>query len=129
MTGLDHLAAAIGVGIWAARARNRLGLSLPFSFLAGMTVGICLGSLGALRFSPEAGIVMSVGALGAILCLRREIPLAAGCLLAALFGGFHGLAHGAEVANGAAWEAAAGLLLSTALLHGVGYFGRRLFSR
>ena len=126
ITGLDHLAAAVAVGIYSMKFRGMRSLGFPAAFLIGMSIGMVAGSLGWFHAYAEAGIIFSVGALGALLYVTQPVPLLAGCLLAAIFGGFHGLAHGSEVAGGVSGGAAAGLLLSTGLLHAAGYTGFRV---
>jgi len=122
LTGLDHLAAAVAVGIWSTERRGLRAISTPGSFLGGMSAGIVAGSLGWFHGSADAGILLSVGALGAILFVGRDVPVLMGCFVAGAFGCLHGIAHGSEVGFGLAPGALAGLLLSTGFLHAAGYF-------
>jgi urease accessory protein len=77
----------------------------------------------------EVGIALSVVALGAAAAFGLRMSAALGAAVCALFAGFHGVAHGAEMPAGAAAVAYfAGFALSTAALLGAGVaavrFGR-----
>ena len=68
----------------------------------------------------EFGIALSVIALGLAVALRISLPMLTTTTLVGLFAIFHGHAHGAEMPDASAFAYAAGFLLATALLHGVG---------
>ncbi|MCR0984555.1 HupE/UreJ family protein [Roseomonas populi] len=119
--GADHLMAMVAVGLWAGLIGGRATWALPLAFLAAMTAGGALGMAGIGLPMVEAGIAGSVIVLGALVALAVRPPLAVALGLAALFGLFHGHAHGAEMAPGAgAAGYAAGFLLATAALHALG---------
>jgi len=66
----------------------------------------------------EPGILASVVALGLLVALAVDLPVAAGAAIVAVFALLHGHAHGGEVAetmSGA--EYMAGFALATAALH------------
>ena len=74
--------------------------------------------------SSSPGILASVVALGLVVALAVDLPVAAGAAIVAVFALLHGHAHGTEVAetmSGA--EYMAGFALATATLHliGVGF--------
>ena len=128
LTGLDHLAAMVSVGLWsaltAAPARaGRAASSMwaaPVAFAATLLVGALLG-LGGLNLpGVEPMIAASLLVMGLLVCTRTALPTWAGGALVALFALFHGLAHGAELANGHAAAALTGMVLSTAALHSAG---------
>lgn len=117
--GLDHLLAMVAVGVWSAAAlparRQWMG---PAAFLAALTVGAALGVAGFGLPGVETGIAASVVMFGLMLAFARRLPAAAGLALTAGAAALHGLAHGAELPQGATFAAyAAGFLATTALLH------------
>ena len=130
MSGLDHIAVMVGVGLLAARLGGRALWLLPASFLALMTAGGVLGMAGASSPLTETMIGVSVVAMLAALILRWSPPAPAAAAMVGAFALFHGLAHGAELpANASSFAFAAGFILATALLHGVGLVAGLLISR
>lgn len=125
--GLDHLLAAIAVGLWAATQAGAARWIAPGLFLGGMCGGIALGRAMGVPPLLEIGIAGSVLAIGAMILVTRRIPDAAAVTVFALFGLLHGMAHGAEAPAGAAIGTFAfyvgGLLAGTAMLHAVGIAG------
>ncbi|RWL20804.1 MAG: HupE/UreJ family protein [Mesorhizobium sp.] len=119
--GMDHLLAMIAVGIIGARAGWRSIVLVPLFFVSAMVAGALLGLTGIALPSLETGIALSLVVFGAIVALARPLPLAAAAALTALFGLFHGNAHGLEIPEGAGGIAyAAGFLLGTSMLHAIG---------
>ncbi len=120
-SGFDHLLAMVAVGLWAARQGGRALWVLPLSFVGAMSVGTMLGMSGVAFAGMEAGIALSVMALGALVALRRRMLLPLAAALTGLFALFHGVAHGQEMPLAASpWGYGFGMLAATALLHGVG---------
>jgi len=119
LLGLDHLLAMIAVGLWAGvRGGSALWL-VPGTFLAGMALGGAAAGAGLPLV--ELGIAGSVILLGLAIALdlRLATPLAIAAV--ALFGAFHGHAHGSEMpADGSGLFYAAGFMIATAGLHIVG---------
>jgi len=134
--GFDHLLAMLAVGLWAvqfaARTENRSALwLLPAAFVLPMGAGFLLALNGIALPGVEAGIALSVLILGLAVAFAARPPLAAAMTVTAGFALFHGFAHGtemggAEMGDGAATAYAAGMLLATALLHGLGLAGALL---
>jgi urease accessory protein len=119
--GLDHVLAMVAVGLLAAQIGGRALWALPVAFLSMMIVGFAIGFSGSSLPFVEIGIALSAVAFGAVLALRRGLPLALAAGLVGVFAIFHGHAHGAEMpAEAAAFGYAAGFIAATALLHGVG---------
>ena len=119
--GLDHLAAMVAVGLWAAMLGGRARLVVPASFVAVMGFGGLVGMAGIALPAIEGAIAASVVALGLMSAFALRLPTAAAGAVVGLFALFHGAAHGAEMpalASPALY--AAGFLLATALLHGAG---------
>jgi len=118
--GLDHLAAMIAVGLWAALAGGTRIWLWPVAFVLMMLVGGFMGHGGIELPAVEPAIALSVIVLGLAVALGVKAPLAAGALLIGAFALFHGHAHGAE-APATGWLGyAAGFAAATALLHVAG---------
>jgi urease accessory protein len=121
LTGLDHIAAMVAVGLWAAMKGGRALWLWPAAFVAVMLVGGALGVMAIPLPFVEAGILASVVVLGLMVALAATLPLGAGAAIIGLFALFHGYAHGAELPQTAgAASYMAGFALATATLHGVG---------
>ncbi|KAB2310441.1 HupE/UreJ family protein [Betaproteobacteria bacterium SCN2] len=120
-SGLDHLLAMVAVGLWAAQQGGRALWVLPLSFVSAMAVGAMLGMSGVAFAGMEAGIALSVLALGALVVLRRHMLLPLAVMLTGGFALFHGVAHGQEMPLAASpWGYGFGMLAATILLHGAG---------
>ena len=119
--GLDHLLAMVAVGLYAAMIGGRALWLIPAAFLGAMALGGALGMMGYELQYTEIGIAVSVIVLGLAVALRVSLPTVGAMALAGLFAIFHGHAHGAEMPQTiSGYEYAAGFLLATAALHGVG---------
>jgi urease accessory protein len=134
-TGLDHLLAMLGVGIWAAHigvtSERRATWLVPVSFVVVMTLGAVVGLSGATLPLAEAGIIGSVVLLGLLIAATPKLPLWAPMAVVALFAFCHGFAHGAEMpASSSALAYGAGFVAATIALHlagiGIGLLARRL---
>ena len=116
VTGLDHLAAMLAVGVWSAMTTRRLWVA-PVSFAALLLAGALLAQAGIHFPAIEPMIAASMLVVGLLLAAKVKLPEAAGAVLVGAFALFHGAAHGQELADGAAL---AGMVLGTAALHAVG---------
>lgn len=94
--GADHLLAMVAVGLWAAVLGGRALWALPVAFVAAMLVGGALGFAGMALPGVEPMILASVVVLGVAGALALRLPAWAAALGVAVFGLFHGHAHGAE---------------------------------
>jgi urease accessory protein len=111
----------VAVGLWAALKGGKALWVWPASFGGVMIVGGVLGMLGVPVPFVEPGILASVVALGLLVALAVDLPVAAGAAIIALFAVFHGHAHGTEVPEtGGGILYLAGFAIATAALHGVG---------
>lgn len=127
LTGLDHLAAMVSVGAWRALSLVPSGrkpdikaiASAPAAFAGTLLVGALAGLSGITLPGVEPMIAASLLVLGLLVATRLQLSQAAGAALVTMFALFHGLAHGAELGGHAA-AALAGMVASTALLHGIG---------
>jgi len=124
LSGLDHVTVMVMVGLWAGLKGGRALWVWPAVFVGVMLVGGVVGMEGVLVPFVEPGILASVVALGLLVALAVDLPVAVGAAILAVFALFHGHAHGSEVAdtlNGV--EYMAGFALATAALHlaGIGF--------
>lgn len=127
LTGLDHMLAMIAVGVWGAILGRPFLWALPLSFMGLMVVGSVLGISGVAIPFVETGVVASVVILGLTIVAAWQAPIAVAGILVAIFGLFHGYAHGAEIPSAATPVAySVGFLVSTGLLQlagiGIGSF-------
>ncbi len=118
LSGVDHLLAMVAVGIWGATLGRPLLVALPIVFPMLMVVGGILGISNVPLPYVEPGIAMSVVVLGLAIAAAWRAPVGVAIAIVAVFGVFHGFAHGKELPESAAPAAyAAGFVLSTGLLH------------
>jgi len=123
LTGLDHLAAMLAVGLWSAlAARNgRELLAVPLGFAAILLAGALMGLAGVALPAVEPMIAASLLVLGLLVFTRKRLPALASAALVGVFAVFHGLAHGQELAGQSdAALTLAGMLAATVLLHAAG---------
>lgn len=121
LTGADHLAAMVAVGLWSALSARRVWPDLlwaPLGFAAMLLVGALIGLAGIQLPAVEPMIAASLLVLGLLVVTRKHLSPAAAAVLVGGFAIFHGVAHGHELANqsGAALTLA-GMLAATVLLH------------
>lgn len=117
LTGPDHLAAMVAVGLWSAMALKR-PLAAPLAFAVSLLAGALLSLFTGWQMpAMEAAITVSLAVLGLLVALRLAMPPALGAATAAILAFSHGAAHGLEL-HGVA--ALAGMVVATAVLHGVG---------
>lgn len=125
VSGVDHLLAMVAVGVLAATSKNRqVAWLTPVGFVAGMAIGGVLGisvwsSVGVP--AAELAIAFSVILLGIFIATLTKTAGWWLPITAAVFGAFHGLAHGVELPSGAIPVSyIAGFLIATAVLHMIG---------
>ena len=118
VTGFDHLLAMVAVGIWGATLGRPLIWVLPVAFPMLMVVGGILGIAGVAVPFIETGIATSVIVLGLAIAAAWRAPAGVAVAIVAVFGVFHGYAHGAELPSAASPAAyVAGFVLCTGALH------------
>jgi len=120
LTGADHLAAMVAVGLWSALGARR-GLDLlwaPLAFAGMLLVGALTGLAGVQLPAVEPMIAASLLVLGLLVATRIHLPAAGAAAVVGVFAIFHGVAHGHELAGeqGAALTLA-GMVGATVLLH------------
>ncbi|MCX7814200.1 MAG: HupE/UreJ family protein [Tepidimonas ignava] len=116
LTGMDHLAAMLAVGIWSALVSTQRWVA-PLAFASVLLVGALAAQAGLPTVAVEPMIAVSLLTLGLLIAARVAVPQAVAAGLVAAFAWFHGAAHGHELAG---HTALLGMVLSTAVLHGVG---------
>lgn len=122
-TGIDHLLAMVGVGIWTAflAVRKRASaLLVPAAFLAMMVAGAAAGFAGIKLPLVEAIILGSVFVFGGLSMTAVRLPAAAAMAVAGLFAFFHGYAHALEAPGAGAGTYVLGFLVATTLLQAAG---------
>ena len=125
LTGLDHLAAMLAVGLWSAlsaTSARRIWLA-PVAFAGMLLVGALLGLNGMELPAVEPMIAASLLVMGLLVATRAQLPLAVTAGVVGVFAVFHGIAHGTELAGGGnGFAPLLGMLVATIALHlaGVG---------
>ena len=124
LTGADHLAAMVAVGLWSALAARRAWPDLlwaPLAFAGMLLVGALMGLAGVQLPAVEPMIAASLLMLGLLVATRKRLPAFAAAALVGVFAVFHGIAHGHELhGESAAALTLAGMLAATVLLHAAG---------
>jgi len=118
LTGLDHIAAMVAVGIWGAWLGAPAMWLLPVIFPLVMAMGGALGVMGVPLPGVELAIALSGVVLGVMVAFAVRPPLWVAAVLVGFFAIFHGYAHGAELPEAAnAVTYAVGFVMATGLLH------------
>src|SRR5690606_18170200 len=74
LAGWDHLLAMVAVGLWAAQRSGRAVWLIPVGFVLGMVGGGMLGIGEVAMPAVEAGIILSVMLLGALVAAAVRPP-------------------------------------------------------
>jgi urease accessory protein len=118
LSGADHIAAMVAVGLWGAFLGAPAIWLLPVVFPLVMTVGGALGVAGVPLPGVEIGIAGSAIVLGLMVALAARPPLWLAAVVVGVFAVFHGHAHGTELPDAADPIAfAVGFVVATGLLH------------
>ena len=119
LTGPDHLAAMLAVGMWSALVL-RPRWAAPAAFVALLLAGALAAQAGLTVPGVEPMIAASLLVIGLLTAARARLPVWGGALLVGAFAFFHGAAHGFELAGDsglAAVGALAGIAMGSATLH------------
>ena len=122
--GLDHLLAMIAVGAWSSQIGGRAIWIVPSAFVGFMFLGGLAGFEHLELPTTEIAVSFSVVLLGLAIATKQRLPIAIASAATALFGIFHGYAHGYEMPlmnNKVSYTL--GFLTTTALLHVFGAVG------
>ncbi len=119
--GLDHLLAIFTIGVIAYQYKGLNRWLLPLAFLVPMIIGGFMGVEAEGFLGEELVIKSSVFLLGLLLAFGIKIPTMILMSVLALFGFFHGHAHGVEMPEESiAWQYFAGVVLGVAIVVGLG---------
>lgn len=120
LAGLDHLLVMLAIGIWASKLGGKARWQLPLTFLTSMTIGAVLGLAGMTFSGVETAIAASLMAMGLLLAINLPIATISRIGIVAIFAIVHGMAHGVELHSQQSYATLGGMLIATALLHGIG---------
>lgn len=123
-TGVDHLLAMVGVGMWSwmlSTRRRSAGFMVPAAFLAMMAIGAAAGFAGIKLPLVEAAILASVFLLGGLVLAAVRLPLAAAMVVVGLFAVFHGYAHAIEAPSMSPGGYILAFLTATSILNAAGF--------
>jgi urease accessory protein len=121
-TGIDHLLAALAVGLMALAWGRKLGGWSIVSFLASMAAGLCAGRLGLALPLQEQGLAASLLLCGGLILGVKWLSSRGLIAIVTAVGFWHGAAHGGEMsANASAFLVGSGLLIGTASISLVGW--------
>lgn len=121
LSGLDHITVMVAVGLWAALKGGKALWAWPAAFVGVMLVGGALGMAQVDLPFVEPAILASVVALGLLVALAVDLPVAVGAAIIGAFALFHGHAHGVEAGETiGGFEYMAGFAIATAALHATG---------
>lgn len=130
LSGIDHIAVMLAVGLWAALKGGRALWVWPAAFVGVMLIGGALGMAHVALPFVEPGILASVVTLGLLVALAVDLPVVTGAAIVGVFALFHGHAHGIEVAETISGvEYMAGFAVATATLHLVGIAFAQIMAR
>lgn len=115
-TGMDHLLAMLGVGLWSALATRRIWAA-PLAFACVLLVGAVFGLAGLTLPAVEPMLAASLLVLGLLLATRAHLPTSLALGLIGGFALFHGIAHGTELPSTQAFATLSGMMLATLALH------------
>ncbi|PTQ71955.1 HupE/UreJ family protein [Celeribacter persicus] len=127
--GLDHIIAMVAVGIWAVQIGGKAVWAVPAGFVGAMALGYFGGIMGLPLPFVEPMILASAIIVGLLATFAVKPSLAAGVGIAALFGLFHGHAHGSELGAAQALTFGLGFIAATAALHAIGVIAAQLVAR
>jgi urease accessory protein len=116
--GTVHLAATMAIGVFAAMSGKTARWAYPASYIAGMIVGGIIGPV----FAAVGSIgLASAAVLGAVaVALASRTSTGGACAALGLFGVAHGCTHGCESLTAGGLPFAAGFLVTTSALMGIG---------
>lgn len=118
LLSLDHVAAMVAVGLWAAILGAPGKWVLPIAFPLVMALGGALGANGINLPWIDTGIAASALVIGLAIALDLRPPMAAAAAIVAAFAVFHGHAHGTEMPlSSDPLSYGVGVLIGTGLLH------------
>lgn len=118
-SGWDHLLVMFALGIWAARRPVAQGWQLPVLFVTVMALSASLAMAWVPVSLAETLVAASVMMMGLLLLSNLTVNRAVQLGIVSIAAAAHGYLHGMEIGN--QWSGLAGMLLATAVLHGLGW--------
>ena len=117
-SGIDHMIAAVAVGIWSMAYPWRRAWLLPAAFVVAMTLSAWAG-LGHTKFdATEIMVVASLIVLGTMIMRAHAFTVTGAVAICLVFGAFHGYAHGTEAGTSGNFNAyLGGIAIATFFLH------------
>lgn len=97
--GVDHNVAILGSGFLGYLLNQKNWYFSPLAFISAMVLGGFLGVNNEATLLVEKIIAFSVFSIGFIIAFRTRLSLILILMLLAIFGYFHGYAHGAEMSE------------------------------
>lgn len=119
-TGLDHLLVMVAIGVLACQTGGQARWQLPLMFVLAMGLGATLGLAHWSFLGVEWLIALSVFIMGVLLVLRLPMANLSRIAVVALFAIVHGISHGLAFIHEQAYAVLGGMLVATAILHGIG---------
>ncbi|WP_320825424.1 HupE/UreJ family protein [Reinekea sp.] len=98
-SGLDHLLAALAVGLWSINSAPKQAWLAPLVFIGAVAAGTLLGTFGLTLPLMETGLVASLLFFGTLMFMNAKANATASLLVIGLFASVHGVAHGSEMAS------------------------------
>jgi len=121
--GIDHNVAILGTGILGYLIDQKKWYLAPLAFIVAMIVGGFMGVDKEATFFVEKTIAFSVLSIGFLAAFYKNLNVAVILALFAVFGGFHGYAHGAEMPEtNTVFKYIPGYTLGAILLAIIGFF-------
>lgn len=118
ITGFDHMAAMVAVGLWGAQLGRPAIWALPVTFPLVMAIGSFVGVIGLPLPGAAIGVAFSGVALGLAVAFALRPPLWVAAVVISVFAIFHGHTHGTAVPlSGVPLAFGSGFVLATGLLH------------
>lgn len=131
-TGIDHLLAMVGVGMWASLLATRKPVAaalVPGTFVVMMAIGAAAGFSGIKLPLVEAVVLASVFVVGGLLVGAVRLSAGSATAIVGLFALFHGFAHALEAPAEGTGGYILGFLAATSLLQlfglGLGWAAQR----
>ena len=118
-SGWDHLLVMFALGIWAARRPAAQGWQLPVLFVTVMAVSATLAMAWVPVSVAETLVAASVVIMGVLLVSHLQVSRTVQIGIVSIAAAAHGYLHGMEL--GHQWPGLIGMVLSTAMLHGLGW--------
>ena len=121
--GIDHNVAILGSGFLGYMLNQKKWFLAPLAFILAMVLGGFLGVNNEATLFIEKVIAFSVLSIGFIIAFRTRLNLLLILAILAIFGYFHGYAHGAEMPEtNTVFKYIPGYTLGAILLAAIGVF-------